>query len=70
MKLTKIRFEVEADAEVIIGAITDPSLEENKSINRCTSLDGQQPETKSSLWFRIKIEILSTWIFQMIHNIV
>ena len=44
----KIRSEVEADAEVIIGAITDPSLEGKIRVSIvATSLDGQQPETKS-----------------------
>ena len=44
----KIRSEVEAEAEVIIGAITDPSLEGKIRVSIvATSLDGQQPETKS-----------------------
>ena len=44
----KIRSEVEADAEVIIGAITDPSLEGKIRVSIvATSLDGQQPESKS-----------------------
>ena len=44
----KIRSEVEADAEVIIGAITDTSLEGKIRVSIvATSLDGQQPETKS-----------------------
>ena len=44
----KIRSEVEADAEVIIGAITDPSLDGKIRVSIvATSLDGQQPETKS-----------------------
>ena len=39
---------MEADAEVIIGAITDPSLEGKIRVSIvATSLDGQQPETKS-----------------------
>jgi len=46
--VNKIRSEVEADAEVIIGAITDPSLEGRIRVSIvATSLDGQQPETKS-----------------------
>ena len=46
--VNKIRSEVEADAEVIIGAITDPSLEGKIRVSIvATSLDGQQPETKS-----------------------
>ena len=46
--VNKIRSEVEADAEVIIGAITDPSLERKIRVSIvATSLDGQQPETKS-----------------------
>ncbi len=44
----KIRSEVEADAEVIIGAITDTSLEGKIRVSIvATSLDGQQPESKS-----------------------
>ncbi len=44
----KIRSEVEAEAEVIIGAITDPTLEGKIRVSIvATSLDGQQPETKS-----------------------
>ncbi len=46
--VNKIRSEVEADAEVIIGAITDPSLEGKIRVSIvATSLDGQKPETKS-----------------------
>ncbi len=46
--VNKIRSEVEADAEVIIGAITDPTLEGKIRVSIvATSLDGQQPETKS-----------------------
>ena len=46
--VNKIRSEVEADAEVIIGAITDPSLEGKIRVSIvATALDGQQPETKS-----------------------
>ena len=44
----KIRSEVEADAEVIIGAITDASLDGKIRVSIvATALDGQQPETKS-----------------------
>tara|TARA_B100001057_G_scaffold119571_1_gene118250 strand:- start:5954 stop:7369 length:1416 start_codon:yes stop_codon:yes gene_type:complete len=46
--VNKIRSEVEADAEVIIGAITDSSLEGKIRVSIvATALDGQQPETKS-----------------------
>jgi len=46
--VNKIRSEVEADAEIIIGAITDPTLEGKIRVSIvATSLDGQQPETKS-----------------------
>ncbi len=46
--VNKIRSEVEADAEIIIGAITDPSLDGKMRVSIvATSLDGQQPETKS-----------------------
>jgi cell division protein FtsZ len=44
----KIRSEVEADAEVIIGAITDTELEGKIRVSIvATSLDNQQPESKS-----------------------
>ena len=46
--VNKIRSEVEADAEVIIGAITDSSLEGKLRVSIvATSLDNQQPESKS-----------------------
>jgi cell division protein FtsZ len=46
--VNKIRSEVEADAEVIIGAITDVSLEGKIRVSIvATSLDNQQPESKS-----------------------
>ncbi len=46
--VNKIRSEVEVDAEIIIGAITDPSLDGKIRVSIvATSLDGQQPETKS-----------------------
>ena len=46
--VNKIRSEVEADAEVIIGAITDLSLEGKIRVSIvATSLDNQQPESKS-----------------------
>ena len=46
--VNKIRSEVDVEAEVIIGAITDPSLEGRIRVSIvATSLDGQQPEAKS-----------------------
>ena len=46
--VNKIRSEVEADAEVIIGAITDESLEGKIRVSIvATSLDNQHPESKS-----------------------
>jgi cell division protein FtsZ len=46
--VNKIRSEVEPDAEIIIGAITDPTLEGKIRVSIvATSLDGQQPESKS-----------------------
>tara|TARA_B100000575_G_C22932053_1_gene540058 strand:+ start:1 stop:855 length:855 start_codon:yes stop_codon:yes gene_type:complete len=46
--VNKIRSEVEADAEVIIGAITDESLAGKIRVSIvATSLDNQQPESKS-----------------------
>ena len=46
--VNKIRSEVEADAEVIIGAITDTALEGKIRVSIvATSLDNQHPESKS-----------------------
>jgi cell division protein FtsZ len=46
--VNKIRSEVDVEAEVIIGAITDPSLDGKLRVSIvATSLDGQQPEAKS-----------------------
>jgi len=46
--VNKIRDEVEADAEVIIGAITDEALAGKIRVSIvATSLDNQQPESKS-----------------------
>jgi cell division protein FtsZ len=46
--VNKIRAEVDAEAEVIIGAITDELLDGKIRVSIvATSLDGQQPEAKS-----------------------
>jgi cell division protein FtsZ len=46
--VNKIRSEVDAEAEVIIGAITDPLLDGKIRVSIvATALDGQQPEGKS-----------------------
>ncbi len=46
--VNKIRSEVDVEAEVIIGAITDPALDGKIRVSIvATSLDGQQPEAKS-----------------------
>ncbi len=46
--VNKIRSEVDSEAEVIIGAITDPELDGKIRVSIvATSLDGQQPESKS-----------------------
>jgi cell division protein FtsZ len=46
--VNKIRAEVDAEAEVIIGAITDASLDGKLRVSIvATSLDGQHPEGKS-----------------------
>jgi cell division protein FtsZ len=46
--VNKIRSEVDAEAEVIIGAITDSSLDGKIRVSIvATALDGQQPEGKS-----------------------
>ena len=46
--VNKIRSEVDVEAEVIIGAITDPLLDGKIRVSIvATALDGQQPEAKS-----------------------
>ncbi len=46
--VNKIRSEVDAEAEVIIGAITDTELDGKIRVSIvATSLDGQQPDSKS-----------------------
>jgi len=46
--VNKVRTEVDPEAELIIGAITDPELDGKMRVSIvATSLDGQQPETKS-----------------------
>ena len=46
--VNKVRAEVDPEAELIIGAITDPALEGRMRVSIvATALDGQQPEAKS-----------------------
>ncbi len=46
--VNKVRAEVDSEAELIIGAITDPSLDGKMRVSIvATALDGQQPESKS-----------------------
>ena len=46
--VNKVRAEVDNEAELIIGAITDPLLDGKMRVSIvATSLDGQQPESKS-----------------------
>ena len=46
--VNKVRAEVDSEAELIIGAITDAELDGKMRVSIvATSLDGQQPETKS-----------------------
>jgi cell division protein FtsZ len=46
--VNKVRAEVDSEAELIIGAITDPTLEGKMRVSIvATALDGQAPETKS-----------------------
>jgi cell division protein FtsZ len=46
--VNKVRAEVDPEAELIIGAITDAELDGKMRVSIvATSLDGQQPETKS-----------------------
>ena len=45
--VNKVRAEVDPEAELIIGAITDPELDGKMRVSIVATLDGQQPETKS-----------------------
>ena len=46
--VNKVRSEVDTEAELIIGAITDPALDGKMRVSIvATALDGQQPESKS-----------------------
>ena len=46
--VNKVRAEVDTEAELIIGAITDPELDGKMRVSIvATALDGQQPEAKS-----------------------
>ena len=46
--VNKVRAEVDPEAELIIGAITDPELDGKMRVSIvATALDGQQPEAKS-----------------------
>ena len=46
--VNKVRSEVDPEAEIIIGSITDPALDGKMRVSIvATSLDGQQPESKS-----------------------
>ena len=46
--VNKVRAEVDHEAELIIGAITDPALDGKMRVSIvATALDGQQPESKS-----------------------
>ena len=46
--VNKVRSEVDPEAELIIGAITDPQLDGKMRVSIvATALDGQQPESKS-----------------------
>ena len=46
--VNQVRAEVDPEAELIIGAITDPELDGKMRVSIvATSLDGQQPESKS-----------------------
>ena len=65
----KVRAEVDPEAELIIGAITDPNLEGKMRVSIvATSLDGQQPEAKSviNMVHRINNGILDIQIFQIL----
>ena len=64
----KITSEVDAEVEFIKGCIIDPSLEEKFRVSIvATSLDGQQPESKSviNMVHRIQNRIQAIQIFQI-----
>ena len=66
--VNKVRAEVDPEAELIIGAITDSDLDGKMRVSIvATSLDGQQPESKSvvNMVHRIQNEIQVTLIFQI-----
>ena len=44
--VNKVRAEVDQEAELIIGAITDPSLDGKMRVSIVATADGQQPEAK------------------------
>ena len=56
--VNKVRAEVDPEAELIIGAITDSELDGKMRVSIvATSLDGQQPETKSVINMVHRIQI-------------
>jgi cell division protein FtsZ len=70
--VNKIRSEVDSEAEVIIGAITDSELDGKIRVSIvATSLDGQQPEAKSvvNMVHRIIIVTLVIQIFQILDHL-
>ena len=55
--VNKVRSEVDTEAELIIGAITDPALDGKMRVSIvATALDGQQPESKSVINMVLRIQ--------------
>ena len=67
--VNKIRAEVDSEAEVIIGAITDHTLEGKIRVSIvATSLDGQQPEAKSVINMVHRIQNRNTGYSDFVTN--
>ena len=62
--VNKVRAEVDPEAELIIGAITDTELDGKMRVSIvATSLDGQQPESKSGCCPSNDVATIETLIF-------
>ena len=67
--VNKIRAEVDSEAEVIIGAITDHTLDGKIRVSIvATSLDGQQPEAKSVINMVHRIQNRNTGYSDFVTN--
>ena len=67
--VNKVRSEVDHEAELIIGAITDPTLDGKMRVSIvATSLDGQQPESKSVINMVHRIQNRNSGYSDMTNN--